>query len=69
MHDPGTGRRRAVHALIFTAVYSRHVFVALSFTQTLDDMLAGCEQAWEFFGGIFADLIPDNLSPRPGAVR
>lgn len=63
MHDPVSGRRRAVHALIFTAVYSRHMFVALSFTQTLDDVLAGCERAWEFFGGVFAVLIPDNLSP------
>ena len=63
MHDPVSGRRRAVHALIFTAVYSRHMFVALSFTQTLEDVLAGCEQAWAFFGGVFAVLIPDNLSP------
>ncbi len=62
-HDPDTGRRRAVHALIFTAVYSRHVFVHLSFTQTLEAVLAGCEQAWEFFGGVFAVLIPDNMSP------
>jgi len=63
MHDPDTGRRRAVHALIFTAVYSRHVFVHLSFNQTLDAVVAGCERAWEFFGGVFAVLIPDNMSP------
>jgi len=63
MHDPDTGRRRAVHALIFTAVYSRHVFVHLSFTQTLEAVLSGCERAWEFFGGVFAVLIPDNMSP------
>jgi hypothetical protein len=41
MVDPETGRRRAVHALIFTAVYSRHMFVWLSFTQTLADVIAG----------------------------
>jgi hypothetical protein len=51
MVDPETGRRRAVHALIFTAVYSRHMFVWLSFTQTLADVIAGCEAAWRFFGG------------------
>lgn len=33
--DPVTGRQRKVHALIFTACYSRHMFVWLSFTQTL----------------------------------
>lgn len=63
MHDPATDRRRAVHALIFTAVYSRHMFVAVSFSQTLEAVVEGCEKAWEFFGGVFRVLIPDNLSP------
>jgi hypothetical protein len=63
MHDPASGRRRALHALIFTAVFSRHVFVWLSFTQTLADVIAGCEAAWRFFGGVFKVLIPDNLKP------
>ena len=31
--DPEAGRRSVVHALIFTAVYSRHCFVWLSFRQ------------------------------------
>ncbi len=61
--DPETGRRRVVHALIFTAVYSRHTFVWLTFSQTLEAVIAGCEAAWEFFGGCFKVLVPDNLSP------
>ena len=60
--DPVTGRQRKVHALIFTAVYSRHMFVWLSFTQTLAAFIAGCEAAWVFFGGVFKVLIPDNAS-------
>lgn len=63
LHDPVTGRRRAVHALIFTAVFSRHMFVWLSFTQTLADVIAGCEAAWVFFGGVFKVLVPDNMKP------
>jgi transposase len=63
MTDPGSGRRRAVHGLIFTAVFSRHMFVWLSFTQALPDVIAGCEAAWRFFGGVFKVLIPDNLKP------
>jgi transposase len=63
MLDPVTGRRRAVHALIFTAVCSRHVFVWLCFTQTLADVIAGSEAAWRYFGGVFKVLIPDNLKP------
>ena len=58
-----TGRRLKVHALIFTAVYSRHMFVWLSYSQNLGAVIAGCEAAWAFFGGVFKVLIPDNLKP------
>ena len=59
--DPETGRRRKVHALIFTAVYSRHMFVWLTYSQTLTAIIAGCDAAWTFFGGVFKVLIPDNM--------
>jgi transposase len=61
--DPETGRRRRVHALIFTAVLSRHMFVWLTYSQTLTAVIAGCEAAWTFFGGCFKVLIPDNHKP------
>ena len=61
--DPETGRRRKVHALIFTAVFSRHMFVWLTSSQTLAAVIAGCEAAWAFFGGVFKVLVPDNLKP------
>jgi transposase len=60
--DPATGRDRVVHALIFTACFSRHCFVWLTHRQTTEAVIAGCEAAWVFFGGVFATLIPDNLS-------
>jgi transposase len=59
--DAETGRRRRVHALIFTAVVSRHMFVWLTYSQTLTAVIAGCEAAWSFFGGAFRVLVPDNL--------
>ncbi len=61
--DPVTGRRRKVHALIFTACYSRHMFVWLTFSQTLGTLIAGGDAAWVFFGGVFKVLVPDNASP------
>lgn len=61
--DPDTGRKRVCHALIFTACYSRHCFVWLSFRQTTEVVIAGFEEAWRFFGGVFAVVIPDNMSP------
>ncbi len=63
LDDAATGKRRKVFALVFTAVYSRHTFVWLSHTQTLSTILEGCSAAWEFFGGVFAVIIPDNMKP------
>lgn len=63
LDDSETGCRRRVHALIFTAVVSRHMFVWLTYSQTLSAVIAGCEAAWAFFGGCFKVLVPDNLKP------
>lgn len=61
LFDLDSARRRVAHALIFTAVYSRHMFVWLTFQQNLQSVIAGCEAAWGFYGGIFKVVIPDNL--------
>src|SRR5689334_8120095 len=63
LFDPTTQRRRKVHALVFTAVYSRHMFVWLTHSLSLEAVIAGCEAAWDFFGGVFKVLIPDNVKP------
>ena len=55
------GRRRVVKGLIFTAVYSRHMFVWPAYAETLTEVIAGFEAAWMFFGGVFAVVIPDNM--------
>ena len=60
--DSQAGRRRVVHALIFTAVYSRHMFVWLTFATTLEAIVAGCEAAWRFFGGVFRVLMCDYVA-------
>ena len=65
--EASPGRRRKVHALIFTAVVSRYMYVHLSHGQTLSDVIAGCEAAWAFFGGVFKVLVPDNLKPALGS--
>lgn len=59
--DPPGGKRRVCHALILTAVYSRHMFVYPTHSQGLEAVIEGCERAWEFFGGVFAVVIPDNM--------
>jgi len=61
--DPHTERRRVVHALILVAVRTRHIFGWLTFGHKTEDVIAGLEAAWTFFGGVFPVLIPDNLTP------
>jgi hypothetical protein len=56
-------RKRKLHALVFTAVFSRYCYVYLTFRQTTAAVIAGCEAAWAFYGGVFAVLVPDNLKP------
>ena len=61
LFDLVTGRRRVCHALILTAVYSRHMFVWLTFQQRLEDVIAGFEAGWAFFDGTFRVVVPDNI--------
>lgn len=56
-------RKRKLHALVFTAVFSRFCYVYLTFRQTTQAVIAGCEAAWAFYGGVFPVLVPDNLKP------
>jgi hypothetical protein len=52
--------RRRFRAWIFTAVCSRYRFVYPTFEETTARAIEACEAAWEFFGGVFTVLIPDN---------
>lgn len=57
----GSGRKRTLHALIITLVYSRHQYVYLTHSQRLEDLIDGLEEAWEFFGGVPRRVILDNM--------
>jgi transposase len=59
--DPATGKHRVVHALIVTLVYSRHQYVHVTTSQQLPDLVEGLEDAWEYFGGVPARVVIDNL--------
>ena len=63
--DPTTGRRQAVWTLIIVLSYSRHCFVWPMYSQQLEDVIAGLEAAWAFFGGVPRYLVIDNF---PAAV-
>jgi transposase len=59
--DPATGRLRAVWAFVMVLAYSRHLFVRPVLRM---DQRAWTEchvEAFGFFGGVPARLVPDNL--------
>lgn len=56
----GSGRRRRFRAWIFTPSVSRYRFVWPCFQETTAEAIAACEAAWEFYGGVFRVLVPDN---------
>ena len=63
IQDQETGRRCAVWALLVVLVYSRHSFLWPTCGQKLEDVIAGLEAAWAFFGGIPKYLVIDNFPP------
>ena len=58
------GKRRRFRAWIFTAVVSRHRFVWPTFGETTGMATEACEEAWDFFGGIFKVLMFDYVTGR-----
>lgn len=54
------GRRRRIRAWIFTPSVSRYRFVYPCLQETTETAIEACEAAWEFYGGVFKVLIPDN---------
>jgi transposase len=61
VYDPIRERNRIAHALIVTLVHSRHQYVHVTYSQKLDAVIDGLENAWEFFGGVVARLVIDNM--------
>jgi hypothetical protein len=59
---PHESARRLLRALVFTAVFSRYCFVYLTFSQTVEEVIAGCEEAWAFFGGVFKVIVPEYVA-------
>lgn len=60
LEPDGSGRRRRFRVWIFTPGVSRYRFVWPCFHETTAEAIAACEAAWEFYGGVFRVLVPDN---------
>jgi transposase len=59
--DPVSGRLRTVWAFVMVLAYSRHMFVRPVLTMDQRAWTECNTAAFEFFGGVPARLVPDNL--------
>ena len=59
--DPVSGRLRTVWAFVMVLAYSRHMFVRPVLTMDQRAWTECNAAAFEFFGGVPARLVPDNL--------
>jgi transposase len=56
------GQTRKLHALIVTLSSSRYMFVWPTLRQTTEEVCAGLDAAWRFFGGVPQYTILDNAT-------
>ena len=56
------GIARRLHALIVTLSSSRYMFVWPTLRQTTEEICAGLDAAWRFFGGVPKHTVLDNAT-------
>jgi len=61
LFDPELENKKLVWALVVTLVFSRHMYVHITYRQQIADFIAGLDAAWGFFGGVTARVVIDNL--------
>lgn len=59
--DPESGEKEEVEIFVAASGYAQFIFVRACRTQTLRDWLDCHGFAFEFYGGVFEVIIPDNL--------
>ena len=59
--DPQTGEVRTAQLFVATLGASNYTYVEATWTQTLPDWIASHVRAFNFFGGVTAQVVSDNL--------
>jgi len=59
--DPETGEVCAAQLFVATLGASNYTYAEATWTQSLPDWIASHERAFAFFGGVTAQVVPDNL--------
>lgn len=61
LYDPERGVMRRAWVFVMVLCYSRHLFAAIAFDQKVETWVDVHIRAFEFFGGVPAVIVPDNL--------
>jgi transposase len=61
IRDPGTGKSRTAQIFVSVLGASNYTFAEATWTQGLPDWVASHERAWAYYGGVTAEVVPDNL--------
>ncbi len=61
--DAAKGKMRKAFAFILTLVFSRHMYIHITFSQDADAVIEGFEAAWSYFEGTAKVVIVDNMRP------
>lgn len=56
------GKAGRLYVLLVTLSWSRHMFVWPTFKQTTEEVCAGLDAAWRFFGGVPKHVVLDNAT-------
>jgi transposase len=59
--DPETGEQKAVEVFVSILGCSQLTYVEASYSQQKEDLIASCERALHYIGGVPNALVPDNL--------
>ncbi len=61
LYDPRTGVLRRAYVFVMVLGYSRHMFAQIVFDQSSETWIRLHALAFEYFGGVPAVVVPDNL--------
>ena len=61
LYDPATRVLRRAYVFVMVLGYSRHMFAQIVFDQSTETWVRLHIEAFEYFGGVPAVLVPDNL--------
>lgn len=59
--DPGTGELKEAQVFVAILGWSQYAYVEAMRSQTVEEFIAACENAFHFFRGVPLAIVPDNL--------